>query len=66
MAEHPYAFKYPRVDVTTLRKTIIPECANECAKKRAIHGWTGDQYRACLKECIKKKVMEWAQEHYVV
>jgi len=64
MSEREYAFKYPRVDVDYLRRTIIPECANECAKKRAIYGWTGDQYRNCLKDCIKQKVKEWAQRQY--
>ena len=59
-----YALKFPRVDVEYLRHTIIPECARECAKKRAIYGWSGKQYRDCLRDCIRRKVMEWAKEHY--
>jgi len=64
MPANEYAFKYPRVNVDYLRHTIIPNCANECAKKRAIYGWTGDQYRDCLKDCIKNKVKEWAARQY--
>jgi len=64
LPEGEYALKYPRVSQETLRHEIIPDCADECAKKRAIEGWTGQQYRNCLKECIKRRVREWAKEQY--
>lgn len=59
-----YSLKYPRVSQDVLRHRIIPECADECAKKRAVYGWSGDQYRKCLRDCIKEKVKEWAKSEY--
>lgn len=59
-----YALKYPRVKQDVLRHEIVPKCADECAKKRAIYGWSGDQYRDCLRKCIEEKVKEWAKEAY--
>jgi hypothetical protein len=49
----PYAKKYVKVDQDTLRKTIVPYCADHCAEKRARLALSPDQYRACLKACIQ-------------
>jgi len=56
----PYALKYVKATQEQMRREIIPACADECAKKRAELAWTGQQYRACLKECIKRKIRELA------
>jgi len=48
----PYARKYVKATQDEMRHTIIPECADYCAKKRAELGWTPQQYRNCLKSCI--------------
>jgi len=53
-----YALKYVKATQEEMRHTIIPECADECARKRAEFGWDGRQYRACLRECIKRKIRE--------
>jgi len=47
-----YARKYVKATQEEMRKTIIPQCADYCAKKRAELGWTPSQYRACLRSCI--------------
>jgi len=57
----PYSRKYVKVPVETLRHVIIPECADECARKRAYYAWTPAQYRRCLAECIKRKIRELHQ-----
>lgn len=48
----PYARKYVKASQERMRHTIIPECADYCAEKRARLGWTPKQYRDCLKQCI--------------
>jgi len=54
----PYAKKYVMAAADRIRREIIPACADECAKKRAEMAWSPQQYRACLRECIKRKLRE--------
>jgi len=54
----PYSRKYVKATQDEMRHKIIPECADECAKLRAERGWTPDQYRRCLRECIQRKIKE--------
>lgn len=48
-----YARKYVKATQDEMRHTIIPKCADYCAKKRAELGWEPAQYRECLRDCIK-------------
>lgn len=64
MSKGAYALKYPRVRQDVLRHEIVPYCADKCAKERAIYGWTGEQYRKCLEQCIESRVKEWAKATY--
>lgn len=54
-----YSLKYPKVDVETLRRVIIPEAADYCARERAKNLWTPKQYR----ECLKRKIRELIKQH---
>lgn len=54
----PYARKYVKATQDQMRHTVIPECADECARKRAQLAWTAKQYRECLRECIRRKIRE--------
>jgi len=54
----PYSKKYVKVPVDTLRHEILPSCADECARKRAIYGWDRRQYLRCMSECMKRKIRE--------
>lgn len=54
----PYSRKYVKATQDEMRHTIVPECSDECAEKRARLGWTPEQYRRCLSECIKRKIKE--------
>jgi len=53
-----YAKKYVMVDLDVLRHEIIPQAADYCAQQRAIHAWTPEQYRACLREEIRRRIRE--------
>jgi len=54
----PYSRKYVKVTQEELRHTIIPECADECARERVLRNYTPQQYRRCLSDCIKRKIRE--------
>jgi len=56
----PYARKYVKATQEEMRHEIIPQCADECARLRAERGWTPEQYRRCIRECIKRKIAEGA------
>jgi len=49
-----YARKYVIAPVERIRTEVIPRAADYCAQMRAIHAWKPQQYRACLKEWIRK------------
>jgi len=53
-----YAKKYVKVTQEELRHEIIPKAADECARLRAQRGWTGQEYRNCLKEKIRELIRE--------
>jgi len=55
-----YARKYVKATQDQMRHEIIPQCADECARKRAELAWEPQQYRQCLKECIRRKIRELA------
>jgi len=54
----PYAKKYVMAPADVIRRQIIPSCADECARKRAEMAWSPQQYRNCLRQCIKQKLRE--------
>lgn len=47
-----YARKYVKATQEEMRGVILPACADYCARKRALLGWSPAQYRACLRNCI--------------
>ena len=50
----PYSRKYVMVTQDELRHEIIPRAADYCARKRAMFALTAEQYRACLKDAIRR------------
>jgi len=53
-----YSKKYVKVTQDELRHNIIPKAADECARLRAELGWTGKEYRDCLKRKIRDLIIE--------
>jgi len=49
-----YAKKFVIMPVERIRLEVIPKAARYCAQMRALHAWEPMQYRACLKEWIRK------------
>ncbi len=50
--------KYPKVDPDIMKRQIIPEAADYCAKERAKHLWNARQYRQCLSAKIRALIKE--------
>lgn len=50
------ALKYPKVSPEVMRRVIIPEAADECARERAANLWSPSQYRDCLRARIRAKI----------
>ena len=49
-----YAKKYVKATQDEMRRTIIPEAADYCARRRVTQNLSPQQYRACLKTAIAR------------
>jgi hypothetical protein len=57
-----YARKYVKATQDEMRHEVVPKAADFCARKRALLGWGGTEYRRCLKEAIKRLIRGEALE----